>query len=71
LAERGVLDLPQAWALISANPAAATGLSDRGAIDMGKRADLVLIEPANRQIVATIARGRIAHLSAAGSARLR
>src|SRR6202012_1608394 len=32
LAGRGVLDLAQAWALISANPAAASGLADRGAI---------------------------------------
>ncbi len=30
LAARGVLDLPRAWALISANPAAAAGLADRG-----------------------------------------
>ena len=32
LAGRGVIDLPYAWALISANPAAAAGLVDRGAI---------------------------------------
>jgi alpha-D-ribose 1-methylphosphonate 5-triphosphate diphosphatase len=71
LADRGVLDLPQSWALVSANPATATGLTDRGTIESGKRADLVLVEPGSRQIVATIAEGRIAHLSAAGSARLR
>ena len=40
LADRGVLDLPRAWALISANPAAAAGLTDRGAIAEGLRADL-------------------------------
>ena len=37
LAGRGVLDLPQAWSLISANPARAAGLSDRGTISAGKR----------------------------------
>ena len=60
LAGRGVLDLPRAWALISANPAAAAGLADRGAIAEGLRADLVLVDPAVPRVVATIAGGRIA-----------
>jgi alpha-D-ribose 1-methylphosphonate 5-triphosphate diphosphatase len=71
LASRGVLTFPQAWALISANPAAATGLMDRGAIAPGKRADIVLVDPAVQRIVATIAEGRIAHLTSEGAARLR
>ncbi|MBN8872870.1 MAG: alpha-D-ribose 1-methylphosphonate 5-triphosphate diphosphatase [Rhodospirillales bacterium] len=71
LAERGVLGLAQAWALISANPAAATGLTDRGTIAVGKRADLVLIDPDSRRLVATVAGGRLAHVTAAGAARLR
>jgi len=70
LAERGVLGLSQAWSLISANPAAAGGLDDRGTIAAGKRADLVLIDPDSRRLVATIAGGRLAHLTAAGAARL-
>ncbi len=69
LAGRGVLDLPRAWALISANPAAATGLHDRGSIDIGKRGDIVLLDPDGPQVVATIAQGRIAHLSAVGARR--
>jgi alpha-D-ribose 1-methylphosphonate 5-triphosphate diphosphatase len=64
LAERGVLDLPRAWALISANPAEAAGLADRGAIAAGRRADLVVVDPAARRVVATIAGGRMAHLTA-------
>ncbi|HYZ20682.1 MAG TPA: alpha-D-ribose 1-methylphosphonate 5-triphosphate diphosphatase [Rhodopila sp.] len=64
LSERGVLDLPRAWALISANPAQAAGLADRGAIAEGKRADLVLVEPTTRHVLATIAAGRVAHLTA-------
>jgi alpha-D-ribose 1-methylphosphonate 5-triphosphate diphosphatase len=56
--------------LISANPASAAGLTDRGSIEVGKRADLVLIEPAARTLVATIANGRLAHLTAEGAARL-
>lgn len=70
LAERGVLDLAQAWALVSANPAAAGGLIDRGVIETGRRADLVLVDPGSRRPVATIAGGRLAHLTAAGAARL-
>ena len=63
--------LAKAWPLISANPAAAAGLADRGRIASGLRADLVLVsdDPAPR-VVATIAGGRIAHLTAEGAARL-
>jgi alpha-D-ribose 1-methylphosphonate 5-triphosphate diphosphatase len=70
LAGRGVLDLPSAWSLISANPATAAGLSDRGAIAEGMRADLVLVDPTTPRVIATIAGGRIAYLTAAGAARL-
>lgn len=62
LAARGVLDLAAAWRLVSANPAAATGLADRGRIAAGARADLVLVDPAPApRVVATIAGGRIAY----------
>ena len=70
LAERGVLDLAGSWALISANPAAAAGLTDRGSIEPGKRADIVAIDPSTARAVATIAQGRIAHLTTAGASRL-
>jgi alpha-D-ribose 1-methylphosphonate 5-triphosphate diphosphatase len=70
LARRGVLDLARAWALISANPAAAARLSDRGTISAGNRADLVIVDPMIPQVVATIAAGRVAFLSAAGAGRL-
>jgi len=70
LAGRGVLDLPRAWALISSNPAAAAGLTDRGSIAAGKRADLVVVDASEPRVVATIAGGRIAHLTAEGAGRL-
>ena len=70
LAGRGVLDLPAAWGLISANPAAAAGLTDRGRIEIGKRADIVVVDPARSRAVATVTQGRIAHVTAAGASRL-
>lgn len=71
LAARGVLDLPAAWALASANPAAAAGLADRGSLAPGQRADIILAaqDPAPR-VVATVTGGRIAYLSAEGAERL-
>jgi alpha-D-ribose 1-methylphosphonate 5-triphosphate diphosphatase len=71
LAERGVLDLAAAWGLISDNPARAGGLTDRGTIEAGKRADLVLADPLTCRAVATIVGGRLAYLTAEGSGRLR
>ena len=44
LADRGDVDLPHAIRLISANPADAAGLSDRGRIEIGRRADLVRVK---------------------------
>jgi alpha-D-ribose 1-methylphosphonate 5-triphosphate diphosphatase len=70
LAGRGVLDLAKAWALVSTNPATAAGLTDRGAIAEGLRADLVLIDPNVPRIVATIVGGQVAHITANGAARM-
>jgi alpha-D-ribose 1-methylphosphonate 5-triphosphate diphosphatase len=39
-----VADLPSLWRLVSANPARAMGLTDRGRIAPGLRADLVLLD---------------------------
>ena len=70
LEQRGVLDLAQAWALISENPARAGGLTDRGTIAVGKRADLVVVDPATSRAVATFAGGQLAFVTASGSARI-
>ena len=60
LADRGVFDLTQAWALISENPARAAGLADRGRVAEGLRADFVLVDPRHERIVATITHGELA-----------
>jgi alpha-D-ribose 1-methylphosphonate 5-triphosphate diphosphatase len=71
LAGRGVLDFAQAWALVSTNPARAAGLSDRGVISLGKRADLVVLDPDVPQVVATFVAGHAAFLTHAGAQRAR
>jgi alpha-D-ribose 1-methylphosphonate 5-triphosphate diphosphatase len=71
LGQRGVLDFTHAWNLISANPAAATGLTDRGSIAEGLKADIIIVDPAVPRVIATVVAGNIAHLTADGSARLR
>jgi len=70
LARRGTLDLAAAWALVSANPAAATGLSDRGRLAPGLRADIVLVdaEAATPRVVATLSAGRLVHAGPAAHA---
>ena len=69
LARAGALPLSQAWALISASPARAAGLLDRGEIAEGMRADLAVVSPDGGAVVATIAQGRAAYLGKAGAGR--
>jgi alpha-D-ribose 1-methylphosphonate 5-triphosphate diphosphatase len=66
LAGDGVLPLPEAWDLISAAPARAAGLADRGVLAAGYRADIILVDddvPLRPRIVAVIAAGRLVHLA--------
>jgi alpha-D-ribose 1-methylphosphonate 5-triphosphate diphosphatase len=68
LAADGVLPLAQAWDLISAAPARAAGLSDRGVLTAGYRADIILVDddiPLRPRLVAVIAAGRLVQLTAA------
>jgi alpha-D-ribose 1-methylphosphonate 5-triphosphate diphosphatase len=66
LAADDVLPLADAWDLISAAPARAAGLADRGVIAEGRRADIIIVddkEPLRPRIVAVIAAGRLVHLT--------
>lgn len=47
VAERGLVDLPTAVALVTSGPADAAGLTDRGRLVPGARADLALVSPAS------------------------
>ncbi|MFD1159178.1 alpha-D-ribose 1-methylphosphonate 5-triphosphate diphosphatase [Roseovarius aestuarii] len=69
LADSGVVDLAGAWALISGGPARVLGLSDRGTLTPGKRADLVILEAATRRVAATISGGRISYMAGDVAAR--
>ncbi len=62
LAEEGVLGFAEAWGLVSAGPARAAGLKDRGAIANGLRADLVVLDDRDAgrpRVDTTIVGGRI------------
>jgi alpha-D-ribose 1-methylphosphonate 5-triphosphate diphosphatase len=67
LARDGVCDLAQAWRLISANPAAAAGLHDRGKLSPGARADIVLVDDriaSAPRVAATLVAGEPAFFAA-------
>jgi alpha-D-ribose 1-methylphosphonate 5-triphosphate diphosphatase len=67
LAQEGVLPLERAWDLVAANPAEALGLADRGVIEVGRRADLLLVDPGgNPDVVTTLVAGRQAFAAMAG-----
>ncbi len=61
LAKQGKLPLPEAWMLVSTNAADALGLNDRGRIQVGQRADIVIVsdEGPIPTLKATIAAGRL------------
>lgn len=71
MVRRGVLDLPRAWALVSANPAEACGLMDRGRLAPGLRGDVVVVDPVTTAPVAVFAAGRLAWLAHGVDSRLR
>ena len=63
LVELGIRDLAGAWRLVSSGPARVLGLSDRGTLDPGKRADLVILDPQAQRVVATLAGGNVAYMN--------
>lgn len=69
LAAEGAATFERAWALVSTNPATAMGLSDRGRLDAGLRADVVVVDPegpdGEPRVVATFVAGRPVHVAEA------
>ncbi len=70
LARSGVLDLADAWALVSSGPAEVLGLTDRGTLSPGKRADIVILDKATGRVAATFAAGRVSYMSGEIAERL-
>lgn len=69
LTDGGVCGLAAAWQLISLGPARILGLEDRGELRPGLRADLTVIDPVSRRIMATMAGGRVSYMTGAVAAR--
>ncbi|MBR3369570.1 MAG: alpha-D-ribose 1-methylphosphonate 5-triphosphate diphosphatase [Rhodobacteraceae bacterium] len=69
IADARALSFAHAWEMISTRPAAIMGLTDRGRLCAGQRADLVVMNPNTRRIEATIANGKITHASAEAARR--
>ncbi len=63
LVEDGVMPLVAAWRMISSKPAEIMGLSDRGELIPGKRADVIIVDAKTNRIGATISGGRLSYLS--------
>lgn len=63
LQKAGVLSLAEAWHLVSSGPAAVLGLEDRGTLSIGKRADIVILDPETERVAATLVAGRFSYLS--------
>lgn len=61
LVDRKLASLPQAWAMVSSIPAEIMRLADRGRLDPGLRADLVVICARTRVVEATISGGRLTY----------
>ena len=69
LVDRKIMDLPQAWAMISTRPAEILRLPDRGRLDYGRRADMVVVNQDTRAVEATIAGGKLAYMSGEAARR--
>lgn len=63
LAHDGAGDLADIWALMTTRPAEIMGLADRGRLDLGCRADVIVVNQANRAVEATISAGRLIYLA--------
>ena len=62
LAETDPGGLPAAARLVTVNPAKALGLHDRGALEVGKRADIAIVDRGDfDRVLATFCKGNVVH----------
>ncbi|SFK97179.1 alpha-D-ribose 1-methylphosphonate 5-triphosphate diphosphatase [Shimia haliotis] len=69
LAADGVVSLEDGWRLISSGPAAVLGLEDRGEIEVGKRADMLVMDANTGRVDATLVGGRVSFMAGEVAAR--
>ncbi|KNG94984.1 alpha-D-ribose 1-methylphosphonate 5-triphosphate diphosphatase [Pseudaestuariivita atlantica] len=62
LAGQGMV-LDEAWRLVSEGPARLLGLPDRGRLAPGCRADVVILDPADGSVGATLCAGRVTYMA--------
>ncbi len=62
------IGLPAAWDLVSRGPAQVLGLTDRGRLTPGLRADLLILDSDDR-VAATLSGGRVSYLTGTLAAR--
>lgn len=70
LVDQGACDFATAWALVSEGPARILGLSDRGTLEAGLRADVMVEEIATGRIAATISAGQVTYMQGEFAARM-
>lgn len=63
LEKTGLMDLSAAWALLSEGPARILGLDDRGRLESGKRADILVLDKQTDRVAATISGGQVSYMS--------
>ncbi|MGA9436230.1 MAG: alpha-D-ribose 1-methylphosphonate 5-triphosphate diphosphatase [Roseobacter sp.] len=63
LVETGVASWATAWRMVSSGPAEVLGLTDRGTLAPGMRADMVILDAHTKRVAATLAKGEFSYLS--------
>lgn len=69
LADGGLMDFAAAWGMISSGPARLLGLTDRGTLTPGQRADLVIVDTKTRDVCATLSGGQVTYMKGEVAAR--
>ncbi|MGH1466256.1 MAG: alpha-D-ribose 1-methylphosphonate 5-triphosphate diphosphatase [Cognatishimia sp.] len=69
LSDEAVLSFAAAWALISSGSAKLLGLTDRGTLSKGQRADFIVLDPNTRRIEATFSNGHVSYLAGEAARR--